>query len=61
MLFEGGFVPWQPFLDRTFDVAPDGRFLIMESVTGITSPVAPHFVVVLNWFEELKARAPKSK
>ncbi len=39
-----------------YDVAPDGRFLMIEPLEG-TVPSAP-IAVVLNWSEELKARVP---
>jgi serine/threonine-protein kinase len=40
---------------RPYDVAPDGRFLIVKDVEpGAQRPQA--IVVVLNWLEELKAR-----
>jgi eukaryotic-like serine/threonine-protein kinase len=40
----------------TYDVAPDGRFLMMKE-TGSPEPDATpaSMIVVLNWFEELKA------
>ncbi len=39
---------------RQYHVAPDGRFLMIRE--GATA--SPELVVVLNWFEELKARVP---
>jgi serine/threonine protein kinase/Tol biopolymer transport system component len=40
--------------DRKFDVAPDGqRFLMIERIND-----ARHFIIVQNWFEELKSMAP---
>ncbi len=54
-LFEGGFVPYQLGTPRTYDVARDGRFLMIEPIE-ITSPVS--LVLVRNWFEELKQRVP---
>src|SRR5262249_28229869 len=40
--------------DRKFDVAPDGRrFLMIERIDD-----ARHFIIVQNWFEELKSMAP---
>ena len=44
---------------RAYDIAPDGRFLIIRSSqaeAGIA--VAPEIVVVQNWFEELKRLVP---
>jgi serine/threonine-protein kinase len=54
LLFEGGFVAWEPNTPRTFDVAPDGRFLMIEP----TATNAQRFNVVLNWVEELKRLVP---
>ena len=39
-----------------YDVTPDGRFLSASS--GWTEPERQEIQVVLNWFEELKARVP---
>ena len=41
---------------RTYDVAPDGRFLMIKS--GDRSSAATTIVVALNWLEELKQRVP---
>ena len=38
-----------------YDVAPDGRFLMIQP---LPPPVLGPLTVVLNWFEELKAKAP---
>ena len=38
---------------RTYDVSPDGKFLMVKEGGGSAT-----FVVVENWFEELKARVP---
>ena len=47
---------------RSYDVSPDGqRFLVIKETpaAGPASTVTPaSIVVVLNWFEELKARLP---
>ncbi len=44
---------------RNFDVAPDGRFLMIADTGQGTGDAAPAQInVVLNWFEELKARVP---
>jgi serine/threonine-protein kinase len=55
MLFDGGFVAWEPNTPRTFDVAADGRFLMIEPSTSN----AQRFNVVLNWTEELKRLIPR--
>ena len=46
--------------NRSYDVSRDGRqFLMMkDSQPGRQASTAPRMVVVQNWFEELKARAP---
>jgi hypothetical protein len=44
--------------NRTYDVAPDGRFLMIKDIAAIDQTSAPaSMIVVLNWFEELKQRA----
>jgi serine/threonine-protein kinase len=46
---------------RAFDVAPDGRFLmIKENLTpeGTANAATPSLLAVLNWIVELKARLP---
>ena len=45
--------------NRPYDIAPDGRFLIItsgqdEAGGGMTL----NLIVVLNWFEELKRLVP---
>ncbi len=40
---------------RTYDVAPDGRFLMLKFMG---EGQAPQLIVVLNWFDELKRMAP---
>jgi hypothetical protein len=50
-----------PFFPRPFDISPDGkRFIGVVSAEQSQSgaPVAPQIQVVLNWFEDLKARVP---
>ena len=50
-LFALGDVPW--------DVAPDGkRFLVVKESGAVTNAATMHAVV--NWFEELRQRAPVS-
>ena len=41
-----------PLWPKYYDVAPDGRFLVVEDRS------TTQFNVVLNWFEELKQRVP---
>ena len=57
-LFEGQYVPVSPGLTGTaYDVSADGqRFLMVKETEASIS--ATQINVVLNWFEELKRRAP---
>jgi len=42
---------------RTWDVAPDGRFLMMKSVDNDPS-MLPQIVLVEHWSDELRRRVP---
>ena len=57
LLFEG---PYASGVMRNYDVAPDGRFLMVRSGTpsGVEDSAPPQINVVLNWFEEIKQRVP---
>jgi hypothetical protein len=55
-LFSGGFVPFQSTVPRTYDVLPDGRFVMIQLDGGENAQ--QDIAVVLNWFEELKQRVP---
>jgi NAD(P)-dependent dehydrogenase (short-subunit alcohol dehydrogenase family) len=46
--------------NRSYDVSRDGRrFLLMKSSPSAPQiPTASRIVIVQNWFEEVKARAP---
>jgi hypothetical protein len=48
-----------PTYERNYDVTPDGRFVGFVA-TGQGQAVVPtgQMHVVLNWFEELKAKVP---
>ena len=54
VLFEGDYVT----TSGSYDVAPDGRFLMMKSAVQRT---VPQLHVVLNWVTELVARVPISR
>ena len=44
---------------RAYDVSPDGeRFLMVKEVAVEETSTAPHFILVLNWFEELRRLVP---
>ncbi len=55
VLFEGGFLPYDPNVPRTYDVAPDGRFLMIQEDQR---PTPASLVIVQHWFEELKRLVP---
>ena len=54
-----GFVEALPANPRTFDVLPDGRFVVVGTQGQSQSTPGPTQIhVVLNWFEELKRLVP---
>ena len=55
----GGLQMIGPSAQRTYDVTPDGRFLgtIATGSNATLVPASVKFEVVLDWFEELKAKA----
>ena len=53
-LFEGRFEV-APGGNQNYDVAPDGRFLMLRNERGAAST---QLNIILHWFEELKARVP---
>jgi len=55
MLFEGGFVPYDPNVPRTYDVASDGRFLMIQESA---QPAPQTLVIVQHFTEELKRLVP---
>jgi len=57
-LFDADFATTTP--QRGFDVMPDGQHFIMTRAGEATAETAGKINVVLNWAEELKARAPRS-
>ena len=49
----------QRFGNRPYDIAPDGRFLIIRSAQAeIDGGPASNLILVQNWFEELKRLVP---
>jgi len=58
LLFAGNF--WGLGYWPTYNVAPDGRFLLIQEETS-TGESIQQINVVLNWFEELKQLAPRKK
>jgi hypothetical protein len=43
----------------SYDVARDGRFLMVASLDSSDAAIGASIVVVQNWFEELKQRVPR--
>lgn len=52
-----------PVTPRTFDITPGGKFVgvVTAGQAQAGAPQSAQVQVVLNWFEELKARAPAGK
>ena len=49
-----------PNVNASYDVMPDGRFLIsMPAANSRSGPPRQRVVVVQNWFEELKAKVSR--
>jgi hypothetical protein len=42
----------------SYDVAGDGRFLMIQPTTGSSGTQATHIVLVQNWFEEVRQLSP---
>jgi serine/threonine-protein kinase len=55
VLFE---LAWPAGLSRPYDIAPDGRFLIIRSGQAEAGGIASNMIVVQNWTEELKRLVP---
>jgi Tol biopolymer transport system component len=54
----GGFISTQT-IETNFSMAPDGRFVaVVPAGRSESGASAPQIRIVLNWFEELKARVP---
>ena len=45
----------------SYDVAPDGRIVIIRSGGEDSDAAPPQIHVVLNWFTELQARVPTGR
>jgi len=57
-LFSGPYVVMQQPTAMSYDVAPDGRFLMIDAPGGSGTNTATSIVVVQNWTEELKQKVP---
>ena len=58
VLFEGTLYSSTPL--RSYDITPDGQRFIMPRSEDIPDQKVTKLNVVLNWFDELKKRAPRS-
>jgi hypothetical protein len=58
LLFQGAYDYGIGPQGRAFDIAPDGRFLMLKERAGTTGTSAAQIIVVQNWLEELKRRLP---
>ena len=56
-LFAAPYRSGGPLRTRPWDVAPDGRFLMVRE-GPVGQAANPHIVVVQNWFQELTERVP---
>jgi hypothetical protein len=58
-VFEGRYVGLDgAFVARSYDVSPDGtKFLMIKDETADTSSTQSAFVILLNFFDELKRLA----
>jgi len=57
MLFEGNYL-WSDTGGAGYDVAPDGRFLMVEPLEPEQPATA--IDVVINWFDDVQRRVPVS-
>jgi serine/threonine-protein kinase len=58
LLFEGPYQTDTMVGLPNYDVAPDGRFIMVSDPRG---PPITRFTIVQNWFEELKRRVPPGR
>jgi Tol biopolymer transport system component len=59
-LFQGDYMMALPSAPRMYDVAPDGRFLMLKYVTPSSQrdDLGPQVVLVQNWLDELRELVP---
>jgi hypothetical protein len=60
-LSRGGALSTGPSGRRNHDMAADGRFLVVVAGGQTIAAGLPQIQVVLNWFEELKTKAPPAR
>ncbi len=57
-VFGGYYAPGGGAVGRTYDVSPDGERFLMIKESGSDETSSTEFILVLNWFEELKRLVP---
>lgn len=58
-VFEGPYPAFRQGRDVSYVMAAGQRFLMIRNATHVGPAECPQFVIVQNWFEELKRLAPK--
>ena len=58
LLFEGNWYLSTP--TRSYDITPDGKYFIMARPEPLPDQRVTRLNVVLNWFDEVKKRAPRT-
>jgi len=58
VVFEGSFFAPPGAPGRTYDIAPDGERFLMIKDSGSDETSSTEFILVQNWFEELKRLVP---
>ena len=57
-VFGGYYAPGGGAVGRTYDISPDGERFLMIKESGSDETSSTEFILVLNWFEELKRLVP---
>ena len=57
-VFGGYYAPGGGAVARTYDISPDGERFLMIKESGSDETSSTEFILVLNWFEELKRLVP---
>ena len=57
-VFGGYYAPIGRAFGRTYDISPDGERFLMIKESGSDETSSTEFILVLNWFEELKRLVP---
>ena len=57
-VFGGYYAPGGRSFGRTYDISPDGERFLMIKESGSDEISSTEFILVQNWFEELKRLVP---